>query len=102
MGMGRYGNEKELKSHLDQIADICRKDNQPVYLTRKGHGELVLMSLAGYEEIQAKLKKYEEVESEMELLWVREAEARYTEIEAGNVTCRPLEDSVRAARGKLK
>lgn len=92
----------ELKSHLDQIADICRKDNQPVYLTKKGHGELVLMSLTGYEQIQAKLKRYEEVESEMELLWVREAEARYTEIEAGSVTCRPLEDSVRVARGKLK
>ncbi|MBC7963290.1 MAG: type II toxin-antitoxin system Phd/YefM family antitoxin [Steroidobacteraceae bacterium] len=92
----------ELKSHLDQIVDICRKDNQPVYLTRKGHGELVLMSLAGYEQIQAKLKRYEEIESEMELLCVREAEARYAEIEAGNVTCRPLEDSVRDARGKLK
>jgi len=92
----------ELKSHLDQIADICSKDNQPVYLTRKGQGELVMMSRAGYEQILAKLKKFEQGESELELLWVREAEVRYAEIEAGKVSCRSLEDSVQDARGKLK
>ena len=38
----------ELKTNLDQLAKICHSENEPVYLTRKGHGDLVLMSLAGF------------------------------------------------------
>lgn len=91
----------ELKTHFNHLADICNKENEPVYLTRKGHGELVLLSLAGYEQLLAKVKQFEESEA-IDFLWVKEAEARYAEIEAGGVICRPLDEAVQDTRGKLK
>ncbi len=39
---------------------------------------------------------------DVEALWVREAEARYAEIEAGKVECRPADEALRDARMKLK
>jgi len=91
----------ELKTDFNHLADICKKENEPVYLTRKGHGELVLMSIAGYEQLLAKVKQFEESEA-LDFLWVKEAEARYAQIEAGSVSCRPLDEAVLDARGKLK
>lgn len=38
---------------------------------------------------------------EIAALWVREAEARYAEIEAGKVECRPVDEVLRDARKKL-
>ncbi len=52
----------ELKNNLEHLAKICHSENEPVYLTRKGHGELVLMSLAGYQQIQAKLELYQKLD----------------------------------------
>jgi hypothetical protein len=39
---------------------------------------------------------------DVEALWVKEAEARYAEIETGKVECRPVDDVLRDARMKLK
>jgi len=39
---------------------------------------------------------------DVEALWVREAEARYLEIETGKVKCRPVDEALRDARKKLK
>jgi PHD/YefM family antitoxin component YafN of YafNO toxin-antitoxin module len=57
----------ELKTNFDQLAKICHLENEPVYLTRKGHGELVLMSLAGFQQMQTKLELYQKLdEAEVE------------------------------------
>lgn len=37
-----------------------------------------------------------------EALWVREAEARYAEIEKGIVECQPVDEALKEAREKLK
>ena len=91
----------ELKHHFNHIANICLHSNEPIYLTRRGRSEFVLMSLAGYEKLLAKVKTTEETEADVETLWVREAEQRYSEIELGEMTCRPLEEAVNDIRGKL-
>jgi hypothetical protein len=39
---------------------------------------------------------------DVEALWVREAEARYAEIENGIVECQPVEEALKEAREKLK
>jgi hypothetical protein len=38
----------------------------------------------------------------VEALWIKEAEARYAEVGAGEVECRPVTDALREAREKLK
>jgi|ERR1039457_3308817 prevent-host-death family protein len=92
----------ELRNNLNQLAEICHKENEPVFLTRKGHGDLVLLSLKGYERLVAKLKQQEECDPDIEALWVREAEARYDEIATGKVVCRPLEEAIDDVRRALK
>lgn len=39
----------DLKNNLNHLSEICRKEHEPVYLTRRGHGELVLMGMEEYE-----------------------------------------------------
>lgn len=92
----------ELRHNLSQLAEICHKENEPVFLTRKGHGDLVLLSLEGYEQMVAKLKQQEGYDADIESLWVQEAEARYSEIATGMVVCRPLDEAVEDARNTLK
>lgn len=57
----------ELKNNFASLAKICQSENEPVYLTRKGYGDLVLMSLSGFQQIQAKLELYQKLdEAELE------------------------------------
>jgi PHD/YefM family antitoxin component YafN of YafNO toxin-antitoxin module len=91
----------ELRSNLNQLADICLKQDEPVFLTRKGHGELVLLSLEGYERMLQYQKQQETYDPDIEALWVREAETRYDQIKTGEVTCRSLEEALADARKEL-
>ena len=92
----------DLHTKLDQLEKICKQEHAPVYLTRRGHGELVLLGLAEYEQLLIRLKKFEEVEAEQESLWVQEAEARYDEIKAGKVDCQPFTEVMSELRERLK
>lgn len=37
-----------LSSEYNSISDYCKKENQPVFLTKNGEGDLVVMSLKAY------------------------------------------------------
>jgi len=92
----------ELRNNLNHLAEICYKDDEPVFLTRKGHGELVLLSLEVYERMVAKIQLHQEYDADIETLWVREAETRYDEIASGKVLCRPLDEAIEDVRRALK
>lgn len=91
----------ELRNNLNQLADICLKQDEPVFLTRKGHGELVLISLEGYERMLHGQKQQEAYDSGIEALWVREAELRYDQIASGSVTCSTLDEAIADAHKEL-
>lgn len=49
------------------------------------------------------ISSLDEIEvQEVEAMWVKEAEARYAEVERGEVACRPAGEALREAREKLK
>ena len=48
----------DLRNKATEIADLCHESGEPVFLTRKGEGDLVVMSLAAYERDQARLDLY--------------------------------------------
>lgn len=48
----------DLRNNFNQIAEICHKEGQPVFMTKNGQGDLVVMSLALYEQQQAILELY--------------------------------------------
>jgi prevent-host-death family protein len=92
----------DLKNNLSRLSDICRKEHEPVYLTRKGHGDLVLMSMEEYERMVAKLKVREEEEAEVEALWVAEVQSRYQDVQDGTVSCIPADEAMSQARERLR
>ena len=43
------------------IAQMCAESDEPIYVTKNGYGELVIMSMKSYEEKLAKLEVYEKI-----------------------------------------
>lgn len=37
-----------LRNEYNDIAEFCKKENQPVFLTKNGEGDLVVMSMEAY------------------------------------------------------
>ena len=44
-----------LRTELGEITRICKEKSEPVFLTKNGEGELVIMSIAAYEKREAML-----------------------------------------------
>ena len=41
---------KDLRN-TNEIMDMCKKSNDPVFVTKNGYGELVVMSMEAYESL---------------------------------------------------
>jgi prevent-host-death family protein len=50
----------DLKNNLTYLNAVCRNEHEPVYLTRRGHGKLVLLGLEEYEKLLSRVKTIEE------------------------------------------
>jgi prevent-host-death family protein len=48
----------DLRNKAHEISRICHETGEPVYITKNGEGDLVVMSLAAYEREQARLELY--------------------------------------------
>ena len=51
----------DLRNRANEISELCHSHNQPVYITRKGKGDLVVMSQAHYERILSLLDLYQKL-----------------------------------------
>ncbi len=51
----------DLRNNFNQISEICHKDGEPVFITKNGQGDLVVMSMALYEKQQALLNLYQKL-----------------------------------------
>ena len=45
-----------LRNHTRDIASLCHGRDEPVYLTKNGEGDLVVMSIDHYERLKARVK----------------------------------------------
>jgi len=48
----------DLRNHAVEISELCHREGQPVFITRNGKGDMVVMSLAHYERLQSILELY--------------------------------------------
>ena len=92
----------DLKNNLNHLTAVCRNEHEPVFLTRRGHGELVLLAVEEYEKLLAKLKTTEDEDAEIEAMWIAEIAERYHSIKDGSVTCISADDAMRQARERLR
>tara|TARA_Y100000031_G_C7967244_1_gene268729 strand:- start:284 stop:550 length:267 start_codon:yes stop_codon:yes gene_type:complete len=51
----------DLRNHFNEISELCHKEGEPVYITKNGKGDLVVMSLARFEEQEALLELYQKL-----------------------------------------
>ena len=70
----------DLQRNIGDIYELCEQNDQPIYITRNGHADLVVMSADAYEK-QALLRQ-QVYEYEMELK--RKAIDAYQDMLAGN------------------
>ena len=45
-----------IRQNYNEIADLCRKTAEPVFLTKNGEGDLVVMSIEAFEQREEALK----------------------------------------------
>lgn len=48
----------DLRNKAAEIEELCHESGEPVFITKNGEGNLVVMSLAAYERDQARLELY--------------------------------------------
>lgn len=50
-----------IRQNYNEIADMCRKTAEPVFLTKNGEGDLVVMDIETYDKREKLLKLREEL-----------------------------------------
>lgn len=67
---------KDLKN-TSEISDMCHKADEPIYITKNGYGDMVIMSVENYEKTIRQLNLYRELEiSEQQIRDGRTKDAR--------------------------
>jgi prevent-host-death family protein len=58
----------DLRNNFTTISEIVHSDKEPVFLTKNGIGDLVVMSLDYYDQQLAKLELYQKLNEARELI----------------------------------
>ncbi|MDO4554920.1 MAG: type II toxin-antitoxin system Phd/YefM family antitoxin [Lachnospiraceae bacterium] len=67
---------KDLKN-TSEISEMCHKADEPIYITKNGYGDMVIMSMENYEETIHRLNVFKELEvSEQQISEGRTKDAR--------------------------
>ena len=52
---------KDLKNTAE-ISELCNKSDEPIYITKNGYGDMVIMSMDNYEKMRKRLEFYQALE----------------------------------------
>ena len=52
---------KDLKN-TSEISDMCHKSDEPIYITKNGYGNMVIMSMEIYESVMQRFSMYKDIE----------------------------------------
>jgi prevent-host-death family protein len=75
----------DLRNKYNEISEFCHKYSEPVYITKNGHGDLVVMSIETYEQLAGKFELYKLLDEGMEAVKNRRvvpAESVFEKIES--------------------
>lgn len=57
----------DLRNNFNEISELCHREGEPVFITKNGQGDLVVMSLALYEKLDSLIELYQKLgEAEQE------------------------------------
>lgn len=67
---------KDLKNTA-QISDLCHNSDEPIFITKNGYGDMVIMSVESFENTMKQLNMYQEIEiSEKQIIQGQTKDAR--------------------------
>ena len=52
---------KDLKD-TSKVSELCHKTNEPIYITKNGYGDMVIMSMEVFEESRRQWSMYKDIE----------------------------------------
>ena len=52
---------KDLKN-TSEISDMCHKSDEPIYITKNGYGDMVIMIMEIYESVMQRFSMYKDIE----------------------------------------
>lgn len=47
--------------NTNELSELCHSSNEPVFITKNGYGDLVVMSMESYEQQQAMINLYKKL-----------------------------------------
>ena len=77
----------DLRNNYNEISDFCHEYAEPVFITKNGKGDLVVMSMETYELLSGKLELYSSIETGLE------------QVKQGKL--KPMKESINAIRQKM-
>lgn len=51
----------DLRNKANSLSELVHKSNEPIFITKNGEGDMVLMSLAHYGKMERRLELYEKL-----------------------------------------
>ena len=51
----------QILKNTSEISDLCHKTDEPIYVTKNGYGDMVIMSIEKYESTLKKLEMYQDI-----------------------------------------
>lgn len=73
---------KDLKN-TSEISEMCHNTDEPIYITKNGYGDMVIMSMEIYENVMRQLSIYRDIEiseKQIESGQVKDARAALTDM----------------------
>jgi len=73
---------KDLKN-TSEISEMCHKSDEPIYITKNGYGDMVIMSIERYERAMRQFSMYQSIEiseKQLENAQVKDAKAALSEM----------------------
>ncbi|MCW3488547.1 type II toxin-antitoxin system Phd/YefM family antitoxin [Dethiobacter alkaliphilus] len=74
----------DLRNSANEISAYCRSECEPVFITKNGVGDMVVMSIEVFEQQQALVKMYEQLlETETEIKSIEDFRSLAKKLKAG-------------------
>ncbi len=56
----------DLRNKYNEISEFCHENNEPVYITKNGKGDLAVMSIETFEQLAGKFELYKMLDEGLE------------------------------------
>ena len=56
--MPHIRSSADLRNGYNEISNLCHEYGEPVFITKNGKGDLAVMSIEAYEQLEGRLKLY--------------------------------------------